>query len=222
MPTADEGAPVVPVRAAEVVIAGPGVRAVLATVPGAAPAAGGGPGAPRVLLVEDDEGDAVLVEELLAEVGARFTLTRARTLAEAVVAAPAADCVLLDLGLPDASGLEGLRILRSRADLVAVLVLTGLNDEQRGVQAVAAGAQDYLVKGQVDGRLLVRAIQYAIGRRRIETAERALQEQQLHAEENARLEHAKAYVTKPVDFDRFIKVIQQIDDFFVTVVKLPH
>jgi serine phosphatase RsbU (regulator of sigma subunit) len=67
-------------------------------------------------------------------------------------------------------------------------VLTGLSDEHRGAEAVAAGAQDYLVKGQVDGQLLTRAIRYAIGRSRIEATERALQEQQLHAEENARLE----------------------------------
>ena len=72
--------------------------------------------------------------------------------------------MLLDLGLPDASGLEGLRRLAARADGVALLVLTGLADEHRGAEAVAAGAQDYLVKGQVDGQLLTRAIRYAIGR----------------------------------------------------------
>ncbi|HST66791.1 MAG TPA: SpoIIE family protein phosphatase, partial [Mycobacteriales bacterium] len=71
---------------------------------------------------------------------------------------------------------------------VALLVLTGLSDERRGAEAVAAGAQDYLVKGQVDGQLLTRAIRYAIGRSRIEATERALHEQQLHAEENQRLE----------------------------------
>jgi serine phosphatase RsbU (regulator of sigma subunit) len=142
----------------------------------------------RVLLVEDDDGDAFLVQELLAEAVSPVELLRARTLAEAEAAVGRVDCVLLDLGLPDASGLEGLRRLTAHADGVALLVLTGLADEQRGAEAVAAGAQDYLVKGQVDGQLLTRAIRYAIGRSRIEATERALHEQQLHAEENTRLE----------------------------------
>ncbi len=144
----------------------------------------------RVLLVEDDDGDAFLVRELLDEVDAvsPVVLLRARTLADAEATVARVDCVLLDLGLPDASGLDGLRRLAARADGVALLVLTGLSDEHRGVEAVAAGAQDYLVKGQVDGHLLIRAIRYAIGRSRIEATERELHEQQLHAEENARLE----------------------------------
>ncbi len=142
----------------------------------------------RVLLVEDDDGDAFLVGELLDEAVTPVEMLRARTLAEAEAAVGKVDCVLLDLGLPDATGLEGLRRLAARADGVALLVLTGLADEHRGAEAVAAGAQDYLVKGQVDGQLLTRAIRYAIGRSRIEATERALQEQQLHAEENARLE----------------------------------
>ena len=142
----------------------------------------------RVLLVEDDDGDAFLVKELLDEAVSQVELLRARTLAEAEAEVSRVDCVLLDLGLPDASGLDGLRRLSAHADGVALLVLTGLSDEHRGAEAVAAGAQDYLVKGQVDGQLLTRAIRYAIGRSRIEATERALHEQQLHAEENTRLE----------------------------------
>jgi serine phosphatase RsbU (regulator of sigma subunit) len=142
----------------------------------------------RVLLVEDDDGDAFLVQELLDEAVSSVELVRARTLAEAEAEVGRVDCVLLDLGLPDASGLDGLRRLAARADGVALLVLTGLSDERRGAEAVAAGAQDYLVKGQVDGQLLTRSIRYAIGRSRIEATERALHEQQLHAEENTRLE----------------------------------
>ena len=152
----------------------------------------GSPTAPadtvRVLLVEDDDGDAFLVGELLGEAVHPVELVRARTLAEAEAMVGRVDCVLLDLGLPDASGLDGLRRLDALADGVALLVLTGLADEYRGVEAVAAGAQDYLVKGQVDGELLARAIRYAVGRSRLEATERALQEQQLHAEENTRLE----------------------------------
>ena len=142
----------------------------------------------RVLLVEDDDGDAFLVQELLDEAVSSVELVRARTLAEAEAAVGRVGCVGLARGLPDASGLDGLRRLAARADGVALLVLTGLSDERRGAEAVAAGAQDYLVKGQVDGQLLTRAIRYAIGRSRIEATERALHEQQLHAEENQRLE----------------------------------
>ena len=102
----------------------------------------------RVLLVEDDDGDAMLVEEELELTGARVELVRCRTLAEAAGVGPAGyDCVLLDLNLPDAQGLDGLRELRALAPGLAVLVLTGLDDERRGIEAVAAGAQDYLVKG---------------------------------------------------------------------------
>ena len=82
--------------------------------------------------------------------GAPVIVRRVRTLAEARAraASTAIDCVLLDLDLPDAQGLDGLRALRAAAPDLAVLVLTGLDDERRGVEAVAAGAQDYLVKGR--------------------------------------------------------------------------
>jgi serine phosphatase RsbU (regulator of sigma subunit) len=142
----------------------------------------------RVLLVEDDDGDAVLVTALLDEVGAPVDVTRARTAREAVALLPGFDCVLLDLGLPDASGLDGLRRILERAGQAAVLVLTGHDDEERGIQALAVGAQDYLVKGQVDGSLLLRGIRYAIERRRAEDTHRQLREERLLAQETARLE----------------------------------
>ncbi|MFC0432714.1 PP2C family protein-serine/threonine phosphatase [Kutzneria buriramensis] len=142
----------------------------------------------RVLLVEDDDGDAVLVTALLDEVGAPVDVTRVRTAREAVAVLPGFDCVLLDLGLPDASGLDGLRRILERAGQAAVLVLTGHDDEERGIQALAVGAQDYLVKGQVDGSLLLRGIRYAIERRRAEDTHRQLREERLLAQETARLE----------------------------------
>jgi serine phosphatase RsbU (regulator of sigma subunit) len=143
----------------------------------------------RVLLVEDDDGDALLVEDLLADARAPFSLRRTNTLAEtAAVGLEAIDCVLLDLALPDASGLEALRRVLEREQAPAIIVLTGLDDEMRGAEAVAAGAQDYLVKGQVDGSLLSRSIRYAIERRRAEQVQQQLQAARLHAAENARLE----------------------------------
>ncbi|HEX7306025.1 PP2C family protein-serine/threonine phosphatase [Lentzea sp.] len=142
----------------------------------------------RVLLVEDDDGDALLVEALLEEVSAPFVLSRARTLAEAESKLSDAQCVLLDLGLPDSQGLDGLHRLLRRPNAPAVLVLTGLHDERGGIDAVAAGAEDYLVKGQVDGELLMRGIRYAVERRRAEEAQRLLREAELSAAERSRLE----------------------------------
>jgi serine phosphatase RsbU (regulator of sigma subunit) len=143
----------------------------------------------RLLLVEDDDGDALLVEELLGTTGAPVELVRAQTLLEARGEDLAAvDCVLLDLDLPDAHGLSALHRLKGDRSELAVLVLTGLDDEQRGIEAVAAGAQDYLVKGQIDGQGLARAVRYAVERRRADEARQQLELARLHAEENARLE----------------------------------
>jgi len=143
----------------------------------------------RILLIEDDDGDALLVEELLAVSGAHVEIVRAATLAAARRAKLAAiDCVLLDLDLPDSQGLSGLHALKAdRADL-SVLVLTGFDDERRGIEAVAAGAQDYLIKGQIDGQGLARAVRYAVERRRADEARQQLELARVHAEENARLE----------------------------------
>src|ERR687894_2371801 len=143
----------------------------------------------RLLLVEDDDGDALLVEELFNISGAYMEIVRAQTLADARREDLAEiDCVLLDLDLPDAQGLTALhRIKTDRADL-AVLVLTGFDDERRGMEAVGAGAQDYLVKGQIDGQGLTRAVRYAVERRRADEARQQLEVARLHAEENARLE----------------------------------
>ena len=120
----------------------------------------------HLLLVEDDDGDALLVEELLLDAGLTADVTRAWSLEAALDAlGDPVDCVLLDLGLPDATGLDALVQLRLVSD-AALVVLTGLDGIDRGVEAVAAGAQDYLVKGRVDGETLGRAVRYAIERRR--------------------------------------------------------
>ena len=142
----------------------------------------------RALLLEDDDGDAFLVGELLREVNAPVELRRAATLAEARRTVGWAQCVLLDLGLPDADGLSGLQTILQLAPSAAVIVLTGLADESRGAEAVAMGAQDYLVKGQVDGQLLARSVRYAVERKRADESLRHLYETELRAAENARLE----------------------------------
>jgi serine phosphatase RsbU (regulator of sigma subunit) len=146
-----------------------------------------------VLLVEDDDGDALLVQDALAEVLPRAQIVRARTLEQAIAAlSPAIDCALLDLGLPDASGLDAVARLRSHTSSLPLIVLTGLADEAAGVTAVQAGAQDYLLKGQVDGHQLARSIRYSIGRRQVEGAERELLLAEAQAREVTRLERGLA------------------------------
>jgi serine phosphatase RsbU (regulator of sigma subunit) len=142
----------------------------------------------RVLLVEDDPGDAYLVRELLAEADAPIELTTVQTMAAARPRLRDAHCVLLDLGLPDASGLAGLRQVLQQAAGVAVCVLTGLEDEHLGIAAVGEGAQDYLVKGTVDGHGLSRAVRYAVERKRADENARLLREVELRQAESARLE----------------------------------
>jgi serine phosphatase RsbU (regulator of sigma subunit) len=142
----------------------------------------------RVLLVEDDPGDAFLVQELLLEAQAPVELATVSTMAQARTRLRSVDCVLLDLGLPDASGLSGLRELLGETASAAVCVLTGLEDEHLGVAAVGEGAQDYLIKGQVDGVLLARALRYAVERKRADENVRRLREAELRQAESARLE----------------------------------
>jgi serine phosphatase RsbU (regulator of sigma subunit) len=156
------------------------------------------------LLVEDDDGDALLVEELLLEVGAAVIVQRARSLSQAKVLLADAACVLLDLGLPDSQGLNGLRQLLQADPEAAVVVLTGEADEYLGERAVRAGAQDYLVKGEVAGHMLDRVIRYAVERRRAEEAQRELHAAQIHAQENARL--ARGLLPSPLLTDSRLRV----------------
>ncbi|HEY8202995.1 MAG TPA: response regulator, partial [Actinomycetota bacterium] len=113
----------------------------------------------RVLLVEDDDGDAFLVEELLLEADEHFDLLRARSIADAIgmLAAGGVQCIILDLDLPDASGLEAVQTIVEHDPRVPLIVLTGYGDNGVGLAAVAGGAQDYLVKGEVGGQLIGRA-----------------------------------------------------------------
>ncbi|RAY14525.1 serine/threonine protein phosphatase [Actinomadura craniellae] len=142
-----------------------------------------------LLLIEDDPGDAFLVQELLAESGLNVDITHAPTLGEARrKLSRRVQCILVDLSLPDADGFELLQEVLSMGTHAAVVVLTGLDDSHLGVRAVAAGAEDYLVKQHVDGPLLARAIRYAIERKRAEESERRLVEARIVGRENARLE----------------------------------
>jgi serine phosphatase RsbU (regulator of sigma subunit) len=143
-----------------------------------------------LLLIEDDRADAVLVQELIADSVAEIRVAWAPSMADAegVLARERPDCVLLDLHLPDATGFDGIARIAERDATLPVVVLTGLNDEQFGVSAVASGAQDYLVKGRVEPDVLRRTLLYAIERKRAELIAVDLHASDLRAQENARLE----------------------------------
>jgi two-component system, cell cycle sensor histidine kinase and response regulator CckA len=130
----------------------------------------------RVLLVEDNPGDARLFTELLRKAGAsHLKVAHVDRLAAALdrLNRDSFDVMLLDLSLPDVSGLDTLVRAHAEAPKIPIVVLTGHDDEALAVRAVRAGAQDYLVKGHVDGELLVRSIRYASERgRALEALER--------------------------------------------------
>ena len=125
----------------------------------------------NIMLVEDNPGDARLICELLKDGrGKRYQLDHVDRLSTGTehIKSGMVDVILLDLGLPDCSGLDGLTAVKGIAEQVPIVVLTGLDDEAVAVAAVQTGAQDYLVKGQVDGNVLWRSIRYAIERKQLE------------------------------------------------------
>ena len=130
----------------------------------------------RVLLVEDNPGDADLLMELLPRYGtSQLEVECVARLSEAFerVGTDRFDILLLDLGLPDSDGLGTLRAMRRHAARLPIVVLTGNNDERVALAAIQEGAQDYLVKGEIDYNLLVRSIKYSIERKQSEEILRA-------------------------------------------------
>ena len=125
----------------------------------------------RLLHVEDNAGDAALIQAYVAtaQPNAIFdTITRLSDITPERAAL--ADCAILDLSLPDASGLEALVVLRGMSYDLPIIVLTGFDDLSLGIAALGSGAEDYLVKNHVDTYTLQRAIRYAIERRRLTLA----------------------------------------------------
>jgi len=140
-----------------------------------------------ILLVEDNLGDARLLREMFDGQGAHFgelTHVDCMNAAEKHLAEHTVDIILLDLGLPDAQGLGAIRRTRAVAPNVPLVVLTGLDDESMAVQALQHGAQDYLIKGQIETRALLRALRYAIERKAMESAALAMARQMAHAAEH--------------------------------------
>ncbi|WP_374774642.1 fused response regulator/phosphatase [Streptomyces sp. NBC_01310] len=168
-----------------------------------------------LLVIEDDPAGGLTVPEILDTDGHRIRLRTARNLTEAErLLTPDVNCILLDLALPDtgartpgasaatatatgattaaaATATDRLAVLRQVLRIAprhAVLVLTGEDDVERAAEAVRVGAQDYLFRDELDGRLLSRAIRYAVERKRADIAQYKLAESKLRAQENARLE----------------------------------
>ena len=147
----------------------------------------------RVLLVEDDDGDAMIVSELLVAAWPVLTIDRVAALGEAEQQLnDDIDCVLLDLGLPDAHGVEAVRRVREADPEMPVVVLTGDTDELRGIQALGAGAQDYLIKGTISGTSLARAIRHSVQRKLAERFARELAVVRAQSAENARVQRGLA------------------------------
>ncbi|MEU6609016.1 SpoIIE family protein phosphatase [Streptomyces shenzhenensis] len=149
-----------------------------------------------LLLIEDDPAGSPIVPELLDSTGKPIRVRTARNLTEAGrLLTDDVHCILLDLALPAAGrsddGDDELAVLKHVLELAprhAVLALTASGDAERAAEAVRVGAQDYLFRDELDGRLLSRAIRYAVERKRSESAERRLAEGRLRAQENRRLE----------------------------------
>ena len=127
--------------------------------------------ATKILLIEDNPGDARLIQEALSENPKwRFELVRCETLAQALefCSYNSPDVVLLDLGLPDAQGLATVRGIRGAAPQTPLVVLTVRDDEELAVKSLHEGAQDYLPKAEINGALVWRAIRYAVERQRVQ------------------------------------------------------
>jgi serine phosphatase RsbU (regulator of sigma subunit) len=148
-----------------------------------------------LLLIEDDPGGSTVLPELHDRAGRPIRVRTARNLTEAErLLTDDVHCILLDLALPapgrgdDSDELAVLKQVLELAPRHAVLALTASGDAERGAQAVRVGAQDYLHRDELDGRLLSRAIRYAVERKRSDSAERRLAEGRVRAQENRRLE----------------------------------
>jgi len=154
----------------------------------------------KVLLVEDNDVDAQLTQDLLSEwCTEEFQITRAKTLGEGLtlLSRERFDAVLLDLSLPDAFGLPTVREVLATNPTIAVVVLSGVNDQGLALHAVRQGAQDYLVKGQGHPELLARAVRYAIERKRSEE----------HLTYLAQYDHLTGLVNRTLFRDRLVQAM---------------
>jgi signal transduction histidine kinase len=155
----------------------------------------------QVLVVEDNAGDALLLQQMFTkEKMGSFQITHMLRMSEALVhlAKGGVDIVLLDMGLPDGHGLDTVRRAREVAPGVPVIVLTGLDDEALAAEAMKEGAQDYLIKGQIESRALPRALRHAIDRHRMQSETDLIRTNQLQFKDNF-LSHVSHELRSPLN-----------------------
>jgi two-component system cell cycle sensor histidine kinase/response regulator CckA len=175
----------------------------------------------NVLLIEDNPGDARLVKEMLAEAGAKkFNLERVERVGEGLkrLGQDSFHVILLDLSLPDGNGLDTVDRVCNVAPHIPVLILTGLDDEILAIRAVQEGAQDYLVKGQMNSNLLMRALRYAIERKLGEEALRRSEEEAKRlAKENVIVAEIGRIISSTLDMEevceRFAEELRKLIPF---------
>lgn len=174
----------------------------------------------QILLVEDNPGDARLLKEALKEFNHAppFELVHVTSLSDGIKRIKQAgfEAVLLDLSLPDAQGVDTVVRMQREAVSLPIVVLTGLDDDSAAVEAVRAGAQDYLVKGHIDGRLLVRALSYAIERNRLQEA------MQRHLDQITALKDINYALTSTLDLAQVLDTLMEkinglMPDFSMTI-----
>ena len=124
----------------------------------------------HIMLVEDNPGDALIINEMLKEIyDDKFVLAHFKRVDEGLKHIEEDfDILLLDLNLPDSHGVETFKIMNKHVPELPIIILTGLVDENLAINIVSEGAQDYLVKGQIDKQLLSKSIKYSIERKKIE------------------------------------------------------
>src|ERR1700726_840793 len=165
----------------------------------------------QVLLVEDNAGDVRLLREMFrGERPDSFELTHLLRMSEAVnhLAKGGVDVVLLDMGLPDGHGLDTVRRAHAAAPGVPVIVLTGLDDEALAAEAMKEGAQDYLIKGQIENRALPRALRHAIERHRMQAETDNIRMSQLQFKDEF-LSHVSHELRSPLTaIYQFVTILQ--------------
>src|ERR1700727_3163940 len=154
----------------------------------------------QVLLVEDNAGDVRLLREMFSkERPGSFELSHCLRMGEAErhLSKGGVDIVLLDMGLPDGHGLDTVRRAHAAAPGVPMIVLTGLDDEALAAEAMKEGAQDYLIKGQIENRALPRALRHAIERHRMQTETDLIRLQQIQLKDEF-LSHVSHELRSPL------------------------